>query len=148
MNAARPQAVLTDTLASPTSQPSTPLDMRSLASQPFASHELQPLEALPAGAVVPAGAEMTFGFARATGALHGWNLHLTVGMALPAVESFYRTKMAELGYKLSGRISKSPDCVELTFLRGGKESYWVNLRPADRENETLIILVISGERTR
>jgi hypothetical protein len=119
---------------------SRPVD---LVARPLAGSGVEPLTELPPDMPTPPGAVLGYAFRRAYPDGVSDNLVCTVAADLAAVESFYRTALAQAGCKLAKRgTSMRGDGVLLVFLRGSKDSYSVNLRPTDKGKKVRISVVV------
>jgi hypothetical protein len=125
-----------------TTMPSLPADPRQLATQPFAMEGVQEVAQPPDWVVVPPAAHLLYGFRREIGGTESWTLHYLAATSPAEAESFYRTRMPELGYKLVKRTG-ADGSFTLTFLLSPRESYWVSIRLADNKDQAAVALAIS-----
>ncbi len=126
----------------PASSPGNPAD---LATGPLAGTGLKMLETDPDDVFIPDGAVRHYAARRKTPDGAADIVVYNVEANIADVESFYRAKLAQAGYKLvQQKPGMQPGSVSLVFLRDGQGQYCVNLRPADKEQKrTKISLVIA-----
>ncbi len=136
----QPSADYADAWAANSTMPAS--DPFALASQPFAMEHLRPVTQPPAWVVSPPGSRLLYGFSRDIGGIESWSLHYAAASSPDDVESFYRTAMPKLGYKLVKRTGIDGSSA-LTFVQAHGESYWVGIRQADRKDQAEIALAIS-----
>ncbi len=97
-----------------------------------------------ADAVVPAGAKRLYAFhsKELTGPMD--RAAFLLALAPAGAEEFYKTQMAEKGYRLMAR-NKALDGrgVAMVFSKAGGQYYYVNLHPTDKNTETKAVLMIT-----
>jgi len=65
-------------------------------------------------------------------------------VSLEAARKFYKTRLVEMGYRLvTDKSPLSGDGVAMSFVKGSQQYYYVTIRPADKEGESKVFLVIA-----
>jgi hypothetical protein len=127
----------------PTTLQAPPGDPARWAEDPLAAVNMQVLPQDPADAVPPPGAIRQGAFRHLLPDGASDVVRYVCPRTVPALEDFYRTRLAQAGFKLVSRTDRTPnDGVWLVFLRQG-QSYVVSLRPLAEGNEVGIVLVIA-----
>jgi hypothetical protein len=114
-----------------------------LARNPLAGQGMEPLRDDPRDAIAPPGGVRVSGFRRQVPGGAADIIIYESSDRLESLETFYRTRLAEAGFKVLPSGSPAPqDARSLVFSRQG-QSYQVLLRPTGGGRAARVVLVIS-----
>ena len=127
----------------PASGPAEPADPTTWVDDPLAGVGMSRLANDPPGVVVPPGAVRHSGFRRRLADGAEDIITYVHQSDLPAVEAFYRSRLAEAGYRLAPTGAAGADQTIMVFLAEAGQVYRVVLKSVDNGKKVKIVLVIA-----